>query len=309
MSPDDSGRPRKVTGIGALNEDVRILLVEDDPAVLGMSAYALRRERFAVIEASDGVEALRLFKRVRPDVVVLELGIPPPDGFEVLRRIRADDDTPVLVVTAHRDRRRRFRCFRLGADDFVTKPYAFRELALRIRAILRRAQGIRREESFSRLQLGDLRVDPEVNEVEWGPYITRLTPTELRIFHTLVSSAGHVVPTKRLFNRVWGGAGGDENSLRSHICHLRKKLGLAGGLRGSISSVPAVGYVFTTRPAGTRAAPTLAATGAGLEPGGRARLRDRDRDAAAGVHDERRPVALASRIRRRLSLEVGGRTC
>ena len=282
---------------------MRILLVEGDSAVLGMSANALRRERFAVIEASDGVAALRLFKRVRPDLVVLDLGIPPPDGFEVLRRIRGEDDTPVLVVTVPRDRQERFRCFRLGADDFMTKPYAFRELALRIRAILRRAQG-RREESQSRMQLGDLRLDPEVNEVEWGPSITRLTPTEFRIFYTLVTSAGHVVSTNRLFTRVWGGNGGDENSLRSHICHLRKKLGLDGGPRGSISAVPAVGYVFTTR-----AASALAASGAVLDRASPAPSRDDNIDGQPHVQGERRPVALAPRIGARLSLGTRGRAC
>jgi len=289
---------------GARRANVTILLVEGDPAVLHMSAEALRRERFAVIEAADGVRALRLFRRVRPDLVVLDLGIPRPDGFEVLRRIRAEDDTPVLVVTGGGDRAQGLRCFRLGADDVIKKPYALRELVLRIRAILRRAHARLREESPSRLQLGDLRLDPEVNEIEWGPSITRLTPTEFRIFYKLASRAGHVISTDRLFTYVWGSAGGDESSLRSHICHLRKKLGLHGGPRGSISPVPTVGYVFTTR-----AASALAASGAVLDRASPAPSRDDNIDGQPHVQGERRPVALAPRIGARLSLGTRGRAC
>jgi DNA-binding response OmpR family regulator len=224
---------------------VRVLLVEDDLDLLDVTAYMLRRERFAVIEASNGAQALRRFKADRPELVVLDLGIPPPDGFEVLRRIREENDTPVLVVTGRLDREDRIRCFNLGTDDFIAKPYAYRELALRIRALLRRGPSAVREESEPRLELGDLRLDPEIHEVERGSTVVRLTPTEFRILYALAKNAGHVVPATRLFSYVWGSDGGDANSLRSHICHLRKKLGFDGGARGAISSVPAVGYLLT----------------------------------------------------------------
>jgi len=223
---------------------VKVLLVEDDLDQLDIAAQMLRRERFAVIEASDGAQALRRFRADRPDLVVVNLALPPPDGFEVLRSIRAEDQTPVLVVSGPRDRKDAYRCFELGADDFITKPYEFKELTLRVRAILRRSHGAVREETEPRLELPDLRLDPEVHEVEQGSLVTRLTPTEFRIFYALVKNAGHVVPANRLFTYVWGHDSGAANSLRSHICHLRKKLGLDGGPRGAITSVPAVGYVF-----------------------------------------------------------------
>ena len=222
---------------------MKVLLVEDDLDQLDIAAHKLRRERFVVIEASDGAQALRRFKTERPDFVVLNLALPPPDGFEVLRSIRAEDQTPVLVVSGPNGRSDAYRCFELGADDFITKPYEFKELTLRIRAILRRSHGAVREEAEPRLELADLRLDPEGHEVEQGPDVTRLTPTEFRIFYALVKNAGHVVPASRLFS-FWGNDAGAANSLRSHICHLRKKLGLDGGARGSIVSVPAVGYVF-----------------------------------------------------------------
>jgi DNA-binding response OmpR family regulator len=223
---------------------MKVLLVEDDLDQLDITAHMLRRERFAVIEASDGAQALRRFKTERPDLVIVALALPPPDGFELLRSIRAEDQTPVLVVSGPNDRKDTYRCFELGADDCITKPYEYRELTFRIRAILRRSQGPIREETEHRLELEGLRLDPEAHEVEQGSSVTRLTPTEFRIFYALVKNAGHVVPANRLFSDVWGNDGGAANSLRSHICHLRKKLGLDRGARGSIASVPAVGYVF-----------------------------------------------------------------
>jgi DNA-binding response OmpR family regulator len=224
---------------------MKVLLVEDDLDQLDVTGYMLRREQFTVVEASDGAQALRRFKVERPDLVVVNLALPPPGGVEVLRQIRADDRTPVLVVTGRNDKQDILSCFELGADDFITKPYVFRELTLRIRAILRRAGSISgNEKPESRLELGDLRIDPETHEVTRGSSVLRLTPTEFRIFYTLVRNAEHVVPASRMFASVWGNEGGAANSLRSHICHLRKKLGLDGGVRGSIASVPAVGYVF-----------------------------------------------------------------
>jgi len=234
---------------------MKVLVVEDDLDQLDIAAHKLRRERFVVIEASDGAQALRRFKTERPDLVVVNLALPPPDGFEVLRSIRAEDQTPVLVVSGPSGRSDAYRCFDLGADDFMTKPYEFKELTLRIRAILRRSRGSVHDEIEPRLELAELRLDPEAHEVEQGSNVTRLTPTEFRIFYTLAKNAGHVVPANRLFTYVWGNDGGAANSLRSHICHLRKKLGLDGGARGSILSVPAVGYVFRTSTDRVAAAP------------------------------------------------------
>ena len=229
---------------GRERPDVKVLLVEDDLDQLDISAYMLRREHFAVLEASDAAQALRRFRMERPDIVVLDLALPAPGGIEVLRQIRAESGTPILVVIGPNDRQDTLRCFELGADDFITKPYVFKELTFRIRAILRRLTGALRDENEPRLEFADLRIDPDTHEVERGSLVVRLTPTEFRIFYTLAKNVEHVVPTRRLFAYVRGNDGGAANSLRSHICHLRKKLGLDGGPRGSIASVPAVGYVF-----------------------------------------------------------------
>jgi DNA-binding response OmpR family regulator len=206
----------------------------------------LRRERFVVIEASDGAMALRRWKADRPDLVVLDLGLPGVDGFEVLRKMRDDDETtPVLVLTARKDAQNILRCFNLGTDDFLPKPFEFRELVARMRAILRRARVSVKADSEPRLEIDGLSLDPEAYEVIWRDRWVRLTPTEFRILYLLATNAGHVVPASRLYTYVWGSEGGDANALRSHISHLRRKLEEIGGdAPGQITSVPAVGYVF-----------------------------------------------------------------
>src|SRR3979490_403600 len=133
---------------------IKVLLVEDDPDMLDLTSYVLRRERFVVAEAGDGAQALRRWKAERPDIVVLDLGLPSLDGFEVLRRIREDDETtPVLVLTGRRDAPDLLRCLNLGADDFLPKPFEYREVMARLRAILRRATGKTETASEPRLQL------------------------------------------------------------------------------------------------------------------------------------------------------------
>jgi DNA-binding response OmpR family regulator len=240
---------------------IKILLVEDEPDILDLTAYVLRRERFVVIEASDGEQALRRWKTDRPDLVVLDLGLPRLDGFEVLRRIRDDGETPILVLTARRENPTILRSFNLGSDDFMPKPFEYRELTARIRAILRRAKtSVSRDGAEPRVEVDGLTLDPEAYEVGWRDSYVRLTPTEFRILYLLVTNAGHVVSANRLYTYVWGSDGGDANALRSHMSHLRGKLVVNGEAPGTIASVPGVGYVFrgpTARPAASPATPVL----------------------------------------------------
>ena len=230
---------------------IKILLVEDDPDILDLTAYVLRRERFVVTEASDGAQALRRWKIDRPDLVVMDLGLPSLDGFELLRRIREEDQTPVLVITGRKDAHDVLRCFNLGTDDFVPKPFEHRELIARVRAILRRVQTPHAETPEPTVQVDGLTLDPVGYEVSWRNQSVRLTPTEFRILYLLVTNAGHVVPASRIYTYVWGSEGADANALRSHMSHLRRKLEIDGASPGTISSIPAVGYLFrrTTAPA------------------------------------------------------------
>jgi len=248
----------------------KILLVEDDADILDLTAYVLRRERYIVIEARDGAQALRRWKTDRPDIIVLDLGLPSLDGFEVLRQIREEEEeTPILVLTGRRDAKDLLRCFNLGTDDFLPKPFEFRELSVRIRAILRRAGKRHREEAEPRVQVEGLSLDPETYEVSWRGQSVRLTPTEFRILYLLATNAAHVVPASRLYTYVWGSEGGDANALRSHISHIRRKLEIDGSGPGKITSVPAVGYVLRPDPTNVLtapASPARASTGPATPP-------------------------------------------
>jgi len=221
---------------------IKLLLVEDDPDMLDLTAYVLRRERFVVAEASDGAQAIRRWKADQPDLVILDLGLPSLDGFEVLRRIREDGNTPVLIVTGRRDAQDILRAFNLGTDDFVPKPFEFRELIARVRAILRRAKTVTQEVSEPRLQLDGLTLDPQTYEVSWLDKDVRLTPTEFRILYLLATNAGRVVPASRLYTYVWGKPGcGCERAALAHQpppakirdrrrCARNDRLGARGGL-------------------------------------------------------------------------------
>jgi two-component system OmpR family response regulator len=191
---------------------------------------------------------------------VLDLGLPGMDGFEVLRRIRSEDQTPVLILTGRRDSHDMLRTFNLGTDDFLAKPFEFRELVARIRALLRRAKATPAETSEPSVQVDGLKLDPETYEVTWKTSCIRLTPTEFRIVYLLVTNAGHVVPASRLYTYVWGSEGADANALRSHMSHVRRKLESHGDVPGEISSVPTVGYIF--RRIVTNAKPVAAAPAA-----------------------------------------------
>jgi DNA-binding response OmpR family regulator len=221
---------------------LKILLVEDDLDLLDVTAYALRRERFAVIETTNGSQALHRLKIERPDLVVLDLGLPREDGFSVLERIREKDSTPVVVLTGRTREEDVVRAFTLGADDYVFKPFGAKQLAMRIRAILRRTSSEPVDQQQPVVEIGDLRIEPEAQELTWKGQFIRVTPTEFRILHLLAMHTGRVVSTNRLLAYVWGYDGGDPNALRTHISHLRTKLQLRTVIPGSITGVPGVGY-------------------------------------------------------------------
>jgi DNA-binding response OmpR family regulator len=221
---------------------LKILLVEDDLDLLDVTAYALRRERFVVIETTNGSQALHRLKIERPDLVVLDLGLPREDGFSVLERIREKDSTPVVVLTGRTREEDVLRAFTLGADDYVFKPFGAKQLAMRIRAILRRTSSEAVDQQQPALDIGNLRIEPEAQEVTWKGRFIRLTPTEFRILHLLAMHSSRVVTTSRLLAYVWGYDGGDPNALRTHISHLRTKLQLGTVIAGAITGVPGVGY-------------------------------------------------------------------
>jgi DNA-binding response OmpR family regulator len=227
---------------------MKILLVEDDTDMLDVTAYALRREGLNVIVATDGAQALRRWELERPHLVVLDVGLPRMDGFEVCRRIRQSSSTPVILLTGLNSDEHVVRGFRAGADDYVTKPFSPRQLAARIRAIAARSTSaatggyLTGPEPARELRIGSLVIDSDSHEVRMHDRIVRLTRTEFRLLHLLGMNVGRVVSSTRLVEYGWGYDEEDVSLLKTHISHIRTKLGLSRRGEAHIVSVARVGY-------------------------------------------------------------------
>lgn len=220
---------------------MKILLVDDDTDLLDVTAYALRREGFNVIVATDGAQAIRRWEQDHPDLVILDVNMPHFSGIEVCQRIRQAGTTPVILLTALNQEEQVVQGFQAGADDYVTKPFSPRQLAMRIRAIWRRtANG--EPEPARELRVGPLVLDAESHDVRLDERPIQLTPIEFRLLYILAANNGRVVSTARLVDYAWGYDGGDVSLLKTHVSHIRKKLQLPQEEIGEIRAVPRVGY-------------------------------------------------------------------
>ncbi|HEX5501676.1 MAG TPA: response regulator transcription factor [Thermomicrobiales bacterium] len=224
---------------------MKVLLVDDDTDLLDVTAYALRREGFNVIVATDGVQALRRWQSDKPDLIVLDVGMPHLGGFEVCRKIRQASTTPIIMLTSFHDEEHVIQGFQLGVDDYVTKPFSPRQLAMRIRAIWRRGARAGEPEPAREMGVGALTLDTEAHQVHHGGQVVQLTPIEFRLLYILATNAGRVVSASRLVDYAWGYDGGDVSLLKTHFSHIRTKLGFPGSGLGEICAVPRVGYRFT----------------------------------------------------------------
>lgn len=226
---------------------MKILLADDDVDMLDVTAFALRREGFTVSAVTDGVEALRRWRTDDPDLLLLDVGMPRLNGFEVCRRIRQDSRVPVIMLTAAGDEDHIVQGYQLGADDYVTKPFSPKQLALRIRAVLRRSSSVTALQPVGEVRIGDMTLDLEGHQIQKGDVRIQLTPLEFRIVQMLTANVGRVVGFERLVEFTWGYDSGDATVLKTHICHIRKKLGLKKGQPGDIVVVHGVGYCLTRR--------------------------------------------------------------
>ena len=205
-----------------------IVVIEDDRNISDLVALYLRREGYRVLQAEDAEAGLAYVARDRPRLVVVDVGLPGElDGFDVCRRLRAEGDIPVLVLTARDDEVDRVIGFELGADDYVTKPFSPRELVARIKAILRRSaggQGPRPGPAM--LELGDIVVDNGRREVRQAGAVVSLTTREFDLLSFLVANRGLALSRRQLLDGVWGEDWyGDERTVDVHVRQLRKKLG------------------------------------------------------------------------------------
>ena len=223
---------------------MRILLADGDAESLDVTAYALRREGFQVVPCTTGEEALRRWREARPQLLLLDAGLPglPGGGLEVCRRVRQEDDTPVVVLSDQTDDEHVVQAFRVGADDVVAVPFSPRQLVVRLHAVWRRRGPSDTPEPQRVVRAGELALDADAHEVHVGERQVRLTPTEFRLLYILAMNAGRVVAAPRLVEYAWGYDETDVALLKTHVCHLRRKLGLVRGGPGDIQSVAGVGY-------------------------------------------------------------------
>jgi DNA-binding response OmpR family regulator len=222
---------------------LRILVVDDDPAMVGAITALVSTEGHQVITAYDGLTAVRRFREEGPDLVLLDLAMPGPDGFTVAGQIRAAGTSPIIVVSGESGEPAKVRALGIGADDYLTKPFGKAELLARIAAVMRRAEGPGRgpEPAGGRLAIGELTVDPARHEARVGGTILDLTPTEFRLLETLLRADGAVVPHLRLARAGWpADADPDLLWLKPHLARLRAKLDALDG--PSIVAVRGVGY-------------------------------------------------------------------
>jgi two-component system response regulator MprA len=220
---------------------MRILVVDDDPAVSGALNRALRLEGYEVSVAADGPPALEEIAIRPPDAVILDIGLPTSDGLDVCRRLRAaDNDTPVLMLTARDAINDRVQGLDAGADDYLVKPFALAELLARLRALLRR----RPEDPGETLRFADLSLDPVTREVRRGDRSFTLTRIEFDLLELMLRHPRQVLTRELILDRVWGYTfDSGTNSLAVYVGYLRRKTE-AGDEPRLIHTARGVGYVL-----------------------------------------------------------------
>ena len=223
----------------------RVLVIEDEAGIRRVVRDALDRDATVVLEAATGEEGLASAAAERPDLVVLDLGLPDLDGLEVCRRLRAWTSAPILVLSARDSEDEKTALLDAGADDYVTKPFGPGELRARVRAQLRRARMPKVPGGDEPLRIGNLVIDVARRTVTRDGTTVHLTPTEWGLLVALVKNAGRTITHQQLFNAVWGSIHGDaQQYLRVYVAHLRRKIEPSAYEPKHIVTEPGVGYRF-----------------------------------------------------------------
>jgi DNA-binding response OmpR family regulator len=217
-----------------------ILLVDDEPSIISLARMYLEREKFRIDYAEDGEAALEAVHRLNPALIVLDVMLPKLDGFEVCKRLRAENQSiAIIMLTARDDDIDKIIGLELGADDYLTKPFNPRELVARVKAILRRAERAI-PSSADILHLGNLTIDATRREVNVGGQILDLRAQEFEVLYTLAGQPGRVFTREQLLQKAWGyDFYGQTRTVDVHIAHLRKKL---SGSSVAIETVTGIGY-------------------------------------------------------------------
>jgi DNA-binding response OmpR family regulator len=219
---------------------MKVLVVEDDLALSDVLAFTLRHAGYEPVTAYDGLAGIAAWQKEKPDLIVLDLNLPRLDGMAVCRRIRAEEQTPIVILTVRNDENEVVQGLELGADDYIVKPFSPRELVARIRAVARRSGQLA---NTGRLVVGELALDRTRNEVtRAGEEALRLTPLESSLLAALMLHPGRVLSSDALITAVWGIEGGDRTMLKQLVYRLRAKIEPDPAQPRYIETVPGVGY-------------------------------------------------------------------
>lgn len=217
-----------------------ILLVDDEPNIVDLARMYLEREGYRVEAAFDGAKALSQVDALRPALMVLDIMLPELDGFEVCRQVRVTSDIPIIMLTARDDDIDKIVGLELGADDYLTKPFNPRELVARVKAILRRSDGVPRK-GGAPVHIGDVSIDAASRELRVAGEPVPLRTKEFDLLLTLIENRGIVLSREQLLNMVWGyDFYGQTRTVDVHVAHLRKHLGKSQEVQ--IETVTGVGY-------------------------------------------------------------------
>jgi two-component system KDP operon response regulator KdpE len=226
----------------------RLLLVDDDDRLTTAIALYMRRQGFELEVAHDGASGLEMFIKAPPDLVVLDVMMPGMDGWEVCRRIRARSNVPVIMLTARTDENDRILGLRLGADDYVSKPFSLKELEARIDAVLRRVNMAPPQSDDVLFDDGRLRIERDAMLVSVDGQAVDLTATERRLLFTLAESAGKVMTPDQILHRVWGPEyGGESDYVKLYVWRVRQKVEPDPAEPTYIHTERGLGYRFVTR--------------------------------------------------------------
>jgi len=230
----------------------RVLVVDDDLTVAEVVLGYLRRDGFEAAHAADGLEALRIAAAAPPDIVVLDLMLPGIDGLEVCRRLRAErPDLPVVMLTARGEEEDRIAGLEVGADDYVVKPFSPRELALRVRSVLRRSEAREATGVADVVVDGDLRVDTVARTVTLAGADVALTTREFDLLAFVMSHPGKALRREDLMREVWGWEFGDQSTVTVHVRRVREKVEIDPATPRRLVTVWGVGYRWDPAPEST----------------------------------------------------------
>jgi DNA-binding response OmpR family regulator len=221
---------------------MKLLIVDDEPTILETVENKLRKEGFSTFVADSAEEGMRLFRRVKPDLVILDIMLPQRSGYDFCRAIRRDSQTPIIFLSAKADEADRIKGLELGADDYMVKPFNLSELAARVKAILRRATGEPVKEVIER---GNLKIDPRSHEAWIDDKPLNLSPKEFALVYFLARNAGQVFSREALLDRVWGrDAFVSARTVDVHIRWLRTRIEQDAQNPVRLITVRGVGYKF-----------------------------------------------------------------